>query len=458
MKKTLRSMLAVGCTLLLAFSAGACSKEVNAYDIAVKNGFVGTEEEWLRSLHGADGADGKDMDAKAVYEAMVAEGYTGSFLDFCKELGITVTQTNDTEQIAENVTSVVRVCCGYAGNGKYESSVGSGVIVNLNKQGGNAYIITNYHVVYSHRGSSGSIIDNIWVYLYGALDDFNPQKGSEDGNGIRATYVGGAMDYDIAVLKVEGSELLQNSVATEAKFGDSESVQLGEETFVIGNPAGAGIAVTNGVLSVASEYIGITALDNRDKNADGEVDVVSYRVMRTSAAINGGNSGGGLFNTSGELIGIVNAKSTGSATDNMGYALPINQVKAVYENILANGSWVKRATLGITTLLESSKAELDENGNVSIVDKFKVTEVPQFVEINNRKVLSAAWGKLSVGDILLSGTLNGEKQVFTRQYQITDFLLEVRKNQTVTFEVRNTSGAVESVSITFSEQHFTIFS
>ncbi len=467
MKKLAKGILTVGLVGLLAFGATACNEVVNAYDIAVKNGFKGTEKEWLLSLQGEKGADGADLDAQVLYEAAKAEGFEGSFLDFCATLNITVPQNTDTVQIAENMTSVVSIHCGYSvtksSSGwfgqlpstkkEYGYSSGSGVIVDINKEAGSAYIITNYHVVYNlDCDQKGILKDCIWVYPYGAYNAFDPRTGGVNDGGIQATYVGGAMDYDIAVLKIEGSEKLKNSVMTEAKIGDSNTVKPGEQTFVIGNPAGAGIAVTNGVISVPSEYISMYALDNRDANQDGEVDIVPFRVMRTSAAINGGNSGGGMFNADGELIGIVNAKNAQSTTDNMGYALPITQVKAMYDNILANGGQLKKATLGITVGIKSSNAVLDQDGNISVVEEFYVSQAATYAS-------QASYMKLYSRYVFLSGRVNdGAEKVFVQEHELTDLLLTVRKGDTVTFRVRNTDGVEESIAIPFDkDSHFTVY-
>ncbi len=465
MNKIVKNILAVGGCIALSLGMMACEfnekEKLTAYDIAVENGFVGTEEEWLHSLKGANGEDGKDLDAEALYEAAKNSGYQGSFLDFCKELNVTASATNDTKQLSENMMSVVSIYCGYSvtssgwfgygGSTSYGSQAGSGVIVELNKQAGNATIITNYHVVYNKESDAKGILDDIWIYPHGAYNAFDPKEGDVNGDGIKARFIGGAMDYDIAVLRVEGSEYIRNSQVTAAEFGNSDEVTVGEETYVIGNPAGAGIAITNGILSVDSEYIGISALDNRDENHDGEVDTVAYRVMRTSAAINGGNSGGGMFNRAGKLIGIVNAKSASSETDNMGYALPGTQVKAVYENILDNGRAVKQATLGILVSLKSSKAVVNKEGKVEIVEEFLVsTEAERG---------SAAYGKLSTGDVFLTMTVNdGEAITLTRKHQLIDRLLTVRKGDTVHFTVRNADGALERVSIDFNEDaYFTTY-
>ena len=465
MRKIVKGILTIACLGIFSISGMACSQErVTAYEIAVQNGFQGTEAEWLLSLHGADGKDGADLDAEALYQTALANGYEGSFLDFCETLNITVSENNDTRTISENVRSVVSIYCRYSktstgGGGwlgssmtkSYGSQAGSGVIVELNKQAGNALIITNYHVIYNLQSDEKGVLNDIWVYPYGAYNRFTAESGDESGDGIKATYVGGAMDYDIAILKVEGSEYIKNSEVTEAKLGNSSAVQLGEETFVIGNPAGAGIAVTNGIVSVDSEYITMAALDNRDTNRDGYVDGVIFRVMRTSAAINSGNSGGGLFNAQGELIGIVNAKSGGTTTDNMGYALPINSVKAVYDNILANGKSVVRAMLGISVSVTASKAEVNENGQLLLKEEFSVSKAASKG--------AASYGKMNAGDVFISATINGgEKLVFTREYQLEELLLAVRKGNTVVFEMRNASGEQTTVSITYDkDSYFTIF-
>ncbi len=460
MGKILKSILATVCMGVVALSAVGCKESISAYEIAVKNGFQGTEAEWLLSLRGADGDNGADLDADALYKTAVDNGYEGSFIDFCETLQITVPQNNDVKTIAKNIRSVVSIYCSYsvttAGNGwlgnygsktTYKSQAGSGVITYLNKEAGNALIITNYHVVYNLDSDQKGILDDIWVYPYGAYNAFTAEQGDSNGDGIKATYLGGAMDYDIAILKIEGSEYLKNSVAMEADIGDSETVRLGEEAFVVGNPAGAGIAVTNGIVSVDSEYISIAALDERDEDKNGAVDGVTYRVMRTSAAINGGNSGGGLFNAKGELIGIVNAKSAGTTTDNMGYALPITLVMGVYKNILENGGTAKQAMLGVIVYTKGSRAELDSDGLLSIVEEFVVKETATEG--------ASSYKKFNVGDLFISASVNGgEEIVFTRRHHLTDVLLSVRKGDTVRFTMLNASGERETKEIRFDKDSY----
>ncbi len=404
------------------------------------------------SLQGKNGEDGQDLDAQALYDAAIANGsFTGSFLDFCKELNIQAPAYNDTVTIAENMLSCVSVYCGFAvqktGSEKnYGYQGGSGVIVDLNKQAGAAYILTNYHVVYSAESSVKGFSNDIWVYLCGANEVFERKQGGDRGDGIAATVWGGSMEYDIAILKIEGSERLQDSEARVATLGDSESVKVGEETFVIGNPSLMGMSVTNGILSVQSEYIGISALD-------GSNQTTAYRVLRTSAAINSGNSGGGMFNTSGELIGIVNAKSSSSTVDNMGYALAISQVKRVCANIRDNDGYVKRATLGIEIQVESSKAVL-QGDTIQIQEVFSVGAIQ-----TGTAAKPEPWsvGGLQVQDIFLSATLNGQTTTFDRYYQLKDFLLDVRLNDVVTFQIER-DGERKDIQVPFNKAaYFTQF-
>ena len=240
---------------------------------------------------------------------------------------------------------------------------------------------------------------------------------------------------------------MQKSAATEAKIGDSEQMSAGEEVFAIGNPDGAGISVTEGILSMKSEYISIAALDGRDEDKDGYVDEVSYRVMRTDSAINGGNSGGALFNAQGELIGITNAKSVGTEKDNMGYALPMTQVEKLCDNIVANGGVVKCATLGVAVTVTDSMAD----SHLTVIEEITVAKSAQ-------SATASSYGKLREGDIFQWVEYKGVKTTLTRRYQVNELLLTVRKGDTVKFGILR-DGYEVTVDITFDrDSYFTIYS
>lgn len=185
------------------------------------------------------------------------------------------------------------------------SGAGSGVILTTD-----GYIVTNYHVVEGAR--------QITVTLH-------------DDSTYTATVVGSDQQSDIALLKIDATGL------TPAVLGDSDSVQVGEVVIAVGNPMGTlGGTVTDGIVSAL----------NRDISVEGN----EMTLMQTSAAISPGNSGGGLFNTNGELIGIVNAKYSDEDAEGLGFAIPVNTMKTVVQDLLENGYVTGRPALGITVI------------------------------------------------------------------------------------------------------------
>lgn len=464
MNKLTKKLVCLLCAVTTAFSVvafSACEEDsvINAYDIAVQNGFKGTEKEWLLSLNGKngkDGEDGKDVTVDDLYEAALQEGFTGSKLDFIKSLVGEYNTNNNTKTIAKNVTSVVSIFCGFRRTVKnyfqeYEeitSSGGSGVIVDINKEAGTAYIVTNYHVIYSTESDTG-VSEDIYLYPYGDLVMFDTKEGKdESGYGIKATFIGGAMDYDIALLKVEGSEKLKDSGLTAAEFGDSNTVKVGEKTFAIGNSNGLGVSVTGGLVSVDSETIYMSSFDNQKRS-------VAFRVMRTDASVNHGNSGGGLFDLDGKLIGITNAKNVEDETDNICYALPITMVKYLLRNIYDNVSsttpgFALRAMLGIEVTLSESSVYLDKDGELAVKEAFYVSKVLSG---------SAAQNALQPLDILQSITINGVTTELNRRYLLNDLLLTVRKGDSMQVTVLRDSQSDNvkeevTVTITFDKNDY----
>lgn len=215
-----------------------------------------------------------------------------------------------TDLAAKVKPSVVEITTeAMAGNGfiqqLVESGAGSGVVWTAD-----GYIVTNYHVI---EGAS-----QVSVRL-------------SDGSSYPATYVGGDKESDIAVIKIEANGL------TPVSLGDSSSLVVGQDIIAVGNPLGElGGTVTNGIIS---------ALD-RDVTLDGQ----TMRLLQTNAAINPGNSGGGLFDANGNLIGIVNAKSSGNDIEGLGFAIPVNTVKQVADDLMEKGYVSGRVNVGLTLL------------------------------------------------------------------------------------------------------------
>lgn len=195
------------------------------------------------------------------------------------------------------------------------ASSGSGFIIT--KDG---YIATNYHVI---NGSN-----NVSVTLY-------------DGTTYDAAIVGGDADYDIAVLKIEAEDL------TPVVIGDSSELNVGDDIAVIGNPLGElTFSMSEGIVSTTDRLI----------NVDG----TPFNMIQVTAAVNSGNSGGPLFNMYGEVVGIVSAKLSSSSNseasvEGLGFAIPINDVVSMIEDIMTNGYITDKPSLGITagTLVSS---------------------------------------------------------------------------------------------------------
>ena len=307
-------------------------------------------------------------------------------------------------------------------------SFGSGVIYQLDKQAGDAYIITNHHVVYDAASDSpNGISTSIGVYLLG------------DMTVVPATYVGGSPNYDIAVLRVTGSAQLSTSVAQAATLSGREPT-VGESVFVIGNPEAEGISVTAGIVSVDSEH-----LEMESVTGEGTVD---FRVMRVDAAVNSGNSGGGLFDAEGRLHGIVNAKVVDTEVENIGYAIPANVAVAVAQNIIdasASGcTCVRRAMLGMTIQIADSKLVYDsDTGLVHIEETVKVAGV-------TNGGLAQQMG-IAVEDILRSVKVGDRDTLtITRQHHLIDELLNARVGDTVTVVVSR-GGADTTLTVVITE-------
>ncbi|MBQ7387663.1 MAG: trypsin-like peptidase domain-containing protein [Clostridia bacterium] len=315
---------------------------------------------------------------------------------------------------------------GLSGGNKTEySSAGAGVIYELDSESGSCFVITNYHVVYDSASDSG-VSGNIMVALYG-----------EQSTGIPAEYVGGSMYYDIAVLRINNCNALKRSDYAGVDIATDE-VYPGEVAIAIGNPENYGISASSGIVSVASEYITMTAAD--------EVSSVTQRVIRVDTAVNSGNSGGGLFNGRGELVGIVNAKIVDDSVENIGYAIPASVAIGVANNIIDNCygkecETVQRAMIGITLGVTDSKAEINsESGRIDVVESVAVKSV---------NADSAAYGKLVAGDVLISATLNDKTISITRDYHIIDLMLGARAGDTLTLVISR-SGVEMTVRIDIS--------
>ena len=221
--------------------------------------------------------------------------------------GSTLSTTEVVKKCADSVVEIVTETVSRDSMfGQYVTSgAGSGVILSAD-----GYIVTNHHVI---DGAT-----NIKVTL-------------RNGTQYDATLIASDAQSDLAVIKIDGENL------TTAVFADSDTLQVGQTAIAIGNPLGSlGGSVSEGILS---------ALD-REITIDDNV----MTLLQTDAAINPGNSGGGLFNDKGELIGIVNAKSTGAEIDGLGFAIPANLVQSVAQQLINQGYVSGRISTGMSLI------------------------------------------------------------------------------------------------------------
>ena len=435
----MKRIVALVLLVLLCLSLASCFGRkggLSAYEVAVENGYKGDENSWLESLKG------KDLTLSEIYAAAKEEGYEGDLLSFLKEY----LSYDDGDLVRAGVAPVSAGISGsllssviinssfeyyYTFHGvpvgtKTAQQSGAGVIYRLDKENGDAYIITNYHVVY-YAGAltEDKISDQIKVYLYGS---------ESERYAMDATYVGGSMNYDIAVLKITGSDVLKNSSALAVAVADSDLLTVGDTAIAIGNPKSGGIAVTRGIVSVDSEYIQMQACDN--------VSIVSYRLLRVDTAINSGNSGGGLFNEDGRLIGVVNAKVSSSEVENIGFAIPSNIATYVADNVIdnCNGTTVKKPKTcvpGVSLTVSGSQAYFDAETHT--------TRIRESVYVTGVQSGSPAAGLLKTGDALTAVRIGDKTYRIERSFVFDDIMLTCRVGDVVTvYFVRDDApGSVE---------------
>lgn len=239
-----------------------------------------------------------------------------------------------------------------------------------------------------------------------------------DDTAYEATLVGADKRNDIAIIKIEAQNL------TPAQIGDSDMLTVGEDVIAIGNPLGElrGTA-TSGIISALRRPVTV-------ENAEMEL-------VQTDAAISPGNSGGGLFNSSGRLIGIVNAKASGNNAEGLGFAIPINNVLTEINDLLNYGYIKGRAYLGVYTQ------------NVSVRNdygywRYSTTSCVQVADIVAGSAAEQAG--LKVGDLILKVN---DTQV-TSNTDLSDVIDGFNAGDTATLTIQR-DGQQTQVQVTFGE-------
>lgn len=236
----------------------------------------------------------------------------------------------DITRVVDDVEDKVVSVLNYNNNRHIGS--GSGVIYKVD--GDKVYIITNHHVI-----DGGN----------------NVEVSFSSGESVKARVIGSDVFSDLALLE------LKSKNRTPFKLGDSSSIKVGEFALAIGSPLGIEFANTTtlGIISGKERSLAV------DVSGDGKADW-DMKVIQTDAAINPGNSGGALVNTRGELIGINSLKISKDQVEGMGFAIPINEVIPIIEQIEAEGS-VRYPIVGISSVSISDMSPY-EKGYYNIPD------------------------------------------------------------------------------------------
>jgi len=399
-KPVTRGGIAVLCALMLVLSAGAgfggavlADRMLGTADNSPANSFV---------------SSGSDTDPVVIYRDVE---------DVATSTSVTSGENLTFSQVAAMVKdSVVEIVTEFNNQSMWYQYVtqgaGSGVIISVD-----GYIITNAHVITNE--STGAIADNIIVRLTDATE-------------YTAEAVAYDADSDIAILKIEAEGL------KPALCGDSESLAVGEELVVVGNPLGElGGTVTNGIVSATQREI--------------QMGGVTMSLIQTNAAVNPGNSGGGMFNMKGQLVGIVNAKSSGTGIEGLGFAIPINYALEISEQLLEYGYVRGKTMIGVAFQDVSGSnyffyyniksgvyvAELSEGYNDNVLEVGDRIIAVNGKEISSSEDIKAVVSSCSVGDKIKFQLYRNDELM---EVEVTCFEKVPEPKKDVQFEEGTTEG------------------
>ena len=280
-------------------SGGRIARSAVALVLAAAMGFAG----------GFVGARVGNAGSKVVIQQVERTDSSAASGTAVSSSGMTTSQVS--EMVSPSVVVITTEQVVYSqwswyGQNQVESGAGSGVIISSD-----GYILTCAHVVSGASQITVTIGDTDYT----------------------ATVVGEDDTSDVAVLKIDATGL------TPATVGDSDSLSVGDSVLAVGNPLGElGGTVTSGIVSAL----------NRSVTIQGTSSTNTMSLIQMDASVSPGNSGGGLFNMNGELIGLVNAKSSSSDAEGLGFAIPINDAIQVAQDLLENGYVSGRPYMGIT--------------------------------------------------------------------------------------------------------------
>lgn len=334
-------------------------------------------------------------------------------------------KANSTSEIVKKTAdSVVEISTESVVTGSFaqqyvQQGAGSGVIISQD-----GYILTNNHVI---NGAN-----SVKVRL-------------RDGTEYDATIIGSDSDNDIALLKVSATGL------SPATFGDSNSLAVGDYVVAIGNPLGElGGTVTDGIISALARKV--------------TIEDTQMTLLQTNAQVNPGNSGGGLFNANGELVGIVNAKQSATEVEGIAFAIPINNLLDILSDLKEYGYVTGKVDLGIdfTDITSDETAfyygvnqtgcyvlSVDSGSNA---EKAGVTRGDLVTKVNDTDVssssdITAALEKAEVGDTV-TFTVSRRGTSKTISFVLEEYIPAVSNSQITNGSQKSTTPTSDSENST----------
>lgn len=422
---------------------------VDYYTITYTDG----TQSFFTVTNGKDGTDApstEKLTAEEVYESYkTIYGNELTYADFCQSY-LTTESVDNHAALNASLRSCLKVYTVFSERAsinttKEEAYCGSAVIYRMEED--YTYLVTNYHVIYDHDAvGTDKTAKRIYAYMYGS--EYKPVKNNSgvyvtdasDKYAISCEYMGGEISYDVAVVKAKTADILKvNPGAVAVTLNTKYAV--GDTTYAVGNPDDKGLSVTEGIVSVDSEMMTL----------DIDKTIRSYRALRTDTALYHGNSGGGLFNINGQLIGLNNAGD--STVTSMNYAIPASILKGVADGIIHYCSGdpdikgTKKTVLGIKSLSFNSSYVYDQTtGSGKITEDVTVQEV-------TKNSIAEQFG-LQKDDVIKGITVNSATTLVDRQFQIADILLSVREGDSLSLiykrgeeEVTTETVVVSSASI-----------
>lgn len=336
----------------------------------------------------------------------------------------TSTANSTSEIVKKTADSVVEISTESVVTGSFaqqyvQQGAGSGVIISQD-----GYILTNNHVI---NGAN-----SVKVRL-------------RDSTEYDATIIGSDSDNDIALLKVSATGL------SPATFGDSNSLAVGDYVVAIGNPLGElGGTVTDGIISALARKV--------------TIEDTQMTLLQTNAQVNPGNSGGGLFNANGELVGIVNAKQSATEVEGIAFAIPINNVLDILSDLKEYGYVTGKVDLGIdfTDITSDETAfyygvnqtgcyvlSVDSGSNA---EKAGVTRGDLVTKVNDTDVssssdITAALEKAEVGDTV-TFTVSRRGTSKTLSFVLEEYVPAVSNSQITNGSQKSTTPTSDSENST----------